>query len=277
MLRLAQRAARPIVTNIGQQQSHMNMKSSTTMLVAPNWALYNNYLNNNSNMSIIQQRFFATPPTVAAAETVAANSSDTATSANNDQTTTARRSTDPVPPSYPKGLQDIDPNAKTVSSQVKKFLIILIFNPFFLGYGAVMYNSHRTKMNGEEDERNAQQASPFIAQTRQARRDSLSSFKEHVWQTDDPKKEYDPVTWGRFNYTTVVKSNSFKPGSKPEEEAGENPTKFMRKNSKTGLYDSDGMSGDSSRASSGIAAYRNAAKEEIVEKRMAEGEGDLIR
>jgi hypothetical protein len=239
MLRMAQRASRSLVMN---HQQNVAFKPVTP----------------GASTSLLQRRFFATPPSAPAAAENSVSSQATASPY------------DPMPLNKTgPGLQDVTGN-NNVGNQVKKFLGILILNPFTLGYGLIMYSHLDTKLAGEEDERNALQASPFIAQTRQARRDSLSAFKEHVWQTEDPKKEYDANTWARFNYTTVVKSNSFRPGG--EEASFQKKDSFKRKNSKTGLYDSDGLSGDSTRASSGIAAYRAQAHEENNNARLERGE-----
>lgn len=145
-----------------------------------------------------------------------------------------------------------------------KYFPLMVFNPVTVGYFIYTWNQH--KVAGDVDDPiNDLQGSGFIAQTRQARRDSLKDFKEHVWGVPDPKLDYDAETFARTNYTSVVKPLR---GGLPREPSAE--PLLARKSSRIGLYDSDGASGDPSRAPSGIAAYRKEAaeaKEALVNER----------
>lgn len=165
------------------------------------------------------------------------------------------------------GTQD-KVNGHDAGAMMMKFLPFVFLNPISLGTVIhYVYVGYVCVNTDEEDERNNKQASTFIANLRQARRESLSDFKEAAFQLPDPKEHYDERTYRKNNYTQLVKTNSFRPGGVEALKK-----KVSNKPKRTGLYDSEGHE-DESRVSGGLSAHREKVailQAKKSEKRLAE-------
>lgn len=86
----------------------------------------------------------------------------------------------------------------------------------------------------QTDPANHTSGSSYIADMRQARRNSLKEFNEAYWQKED-NREYPAVSYDRFNKNLKLsKQNSHNPNAK---DAKPN----MKKKKSVGLYDSEGL------------------------------------
>lgn len=154
---------------------------------------------------------------------------------------------------------------------LKYWLPFIVFNPLILGIFALQWYRMRIGMD-EDDERNYLQGSPWVAQARQAKRESLKDYKEFHYQQKDPKQEYDEMTYRRQNYTEVLKPSTYAHGADQIVE-GEQPVKKMvrtKSGRMVGMYDSEGKS-DTHRSYAGIRAYSEAQREEMEKKNAEDG------